>query len=79
MHMLLSSNKTPVRFSKDDVMDDVERAIDDGFNAFECLKRSPKLVAGAGAIEIKSACRVMAYVDELVDLKQFANSAGPLR
>ncbi|CAL8102316.1 unnamed protein product [Calicophoron daubneyi] len=61
-----------VRGSTDNIMDDVERAIDDGVNAFKCLTRSPKLVAGAGATEIELARRLIAYADTLTGLEQYA-------
>lgn len=61
-----------VRGSTENIMDDVERAIDDGVNAFKCLTRSPKLVAGAGAIELELARRLLTYADTLTGLEQYA-------
>ncbi|VDP90405.1 unnamed protein product [Echinostoma caproni] len=61
-----------VRGSTENIMDDVERAIDDGVNTFKCLTRSPKLVAGAGATEIELARRLLAYADTLTGLEQYS-------
>ncbi|CAH8461902.1 unnamed protein product [Dicrocoelium dendriticum] len=61
-----------VRGSTDNIMDDVERAVDDGVNTFKCLTRSPKLVAGAGAVEIELARRLLAFADTLTSLDQYA-------
>lgn len=61
-----------VRGSTDNIMDDVERAIDDGVNTFKCLTRSPKVVAGAGATEIELARRLLSYADTLTGLEQYA-------
>ncbi|THD25062.1 T-complex protein subunit theta [Fasciola hepatica] len=61
-----------VRGSTENIMDDVERAIDDGVNTFKCLTRSPKLVAGAGATEIELARRLLEYADTLTGLEQYA-------
>jgi len=33
------------------MMDDVERAIDNGVNLFRCLLKDPNFVPGAGSIE----------------------------
>lgn len=61
-----------VRGSTDNIMDDVERAIDDGVNSFKCLTRSPKLVAGAGATEVELARRVLSFADTLTGLEQYS-------
>jgi len=41
-----------LRGSTTNLMEDIERAIDDGVNAFKNLAKDPRFVAGAGAIEI---------------------------
>ncbi|KAF8570671.1 hypothetical protein P879_01059 [Paragonimus westermani] len=61
-----------VRGSTENIMDDVERAIDDGVNTFKCLTRSPKLLAGAGATEVELARRLLTYADTLTGLEQYA-------
>lgn len=61
-----------IRGSTENIMDDVERAIDDGVNTFKCLTRSPKLVAGAGATEIELARRLLSYAGTVPGLEQYA-------
>nr|CAH8819302.1 unnamed protein product [Trichobilharzia regenti] len=61
-----------IRGSTENIMDDVERAIDDGINTFKCLTRCPKLVAGAGAVEIELARRLASYADTVPGLEQYA-------
>lgn len=61
-----------VRGSTENIMDDIERAIDDGVNTYKCLTRNPKLVAGAGAIEIELARRLLAFSDTVPALEQYS-------
>ncbi|CAH8648098.1 unnamed protein product [Schistosoma guineensis] len=61
-----------IRGSTENIMDDVERAIDDGVNTFKCLTRSPKLVAGAGATEIELARRLVSYAGTVPGLEHYA-------
>jgi len=61
-----------VRGSTDNVMDDVERAVDDGINTFKGLTKNGKLVAGAGAIEMELARRVASFGETLPGMEQYA-------
>jgi len=61
-----------IRASTDNIMDDVERAIDDGVNTFKALTRDPQLVPGAGATEIELARRIAQYGETLPGLEQYS-------
>lgn len=61
-----------VRGSSDNIMDDVERAIDDGVNVFKMLTRDSRLIAGAGAIELDLDRQVSQFARTLPGLEQYA-------
>lgn len=63
-----------VRGSTDNIMDDVERAIDDGINVFKMLTRDARLVAGAGAIELDLSHQVGQFARALPGLEQYSVS-----
>ena len=44
-----------IRGPTQNIIDDVERALDDAVNAYKALTRDPTLVAGAGALEVCAA------------------------
>ena len=50
-----------IRGSTDNIMDDIERAVDDGVNTFKALTKNNGLVTGAGATEIELAKRITSY------------------
>lgn len=50
-----------VRGSTDNIMDDVERAVDDAINTFKALTKDPRFVPGAGATEIELAKQLANY------------------
>ena len=54
------------------MMDDVERAIDDGVNAYKAMCKDARLVAGAGAPEIEMASRLAAMARTETGLAQYA-------
>ena len=61
-----------IRGSTDNIMDDIERAIDDGVNTFKSLSRDGRLVAGAGAAEIQLARQVASFGETLPGLEQYS-------
>ena len=50
-----------VRGSTDNIMDDIERAVDDAINTYKALTRDPRFVPGAGATEIELAKQLANY------------------
>lgn len=63
-----------VRGSTDNIMDDVERALDDGINVFKMLTRDGRLVAGAGATELELWRQVSQFARTLPGLEQYSVS-----
>jgi len=61
-----------VRGSTENIMDDVERAIDDGVNVFKMLTRDSRLVAGAGAVELDLDRQISQLARTLPGLEQYA-------
>lgn len=61
-----------IRGSTDNIMDDVERALDDGINVFKMLTRDPRLVAGAGATELELDRQVSQFARTLPGLEQYS-------
>ncbi|KAM8835216.1 T-complex protein 1 subunit theta isoform 1-T1 [Synchiropus picturatus] len=61
-----------IRGSTDNLMDDIERAVDDGVNTFKVLVRDNRLVPGAGATEIELARRIASYGETCPGLEQYA-------
>ena len=63
-----------IRGATDNILDDIERAIDDGVNNFKILTKTPtdaKLVAGAGATEMAVATRVQEFAQKIEGLEQY--------
>lgn len=50
-----------IRGSMANIMDDVERAVDDGVNTYKALTRDARFVPGAGATEIELAKQLTSY------------------
>jgi len=61
-----------VRGSTQNVMDDIERAIDDGVNTFKMLTRDPRLMPGAGAWEMELAQKISQHGKTMPGLSQYA-------
>jgi T-complex protein 1 subunit theta len=61
-----------LRGSTTNMLDDVERAIDDGVNAIKTLTRDPRMVPGAGACEINLAKKISEYGKTQPGLDQYA-------
>jgi len=61
-----------IRGLTDNIMDDIERAVDDGVNCFKALTRDPRMVPGAGAVEMEMAQKVAAHGQTMPGLAQYA-------
>jgi T-complex protein 1 subunit theta len=64
-----------LRASTTNLLNDVERAIDDGVNTFQAMTRDGRFVAGAGACDIEVAKQMAAYADTVTGLEQYAVKA----
>ncbi|XP_033635398.1 T-complex protein 1 subunit theta-like [Asterias rubens] len=61
-----------IRGSTDNLMDDIERAVDDGVNTFKALTKDGRFVPGGGATEIELAKRLASYGETIPGLSQYA-------
>jgi T-complex protein 1 subunit theta len=60
------------RGSTQSILDDIERAIDDGVNTFKAMTRDPRFVPGGGAAEIELARRLAQRAEHESGLAQYA-------
>lgn len=61
-----------LRASTSSVLQDLERAIDDGVHTCKTVCRDPRLVPGAGATEMELAIKIKEYGDTCPGLDQYA-------
>jgi T-complex protein 1 subunit theta len=61
-----------LRGATENMMDDVERAVDDGVNTYKALARDGRLVAAGGAAELEVAARLAAFARAETGLDQYA-------
>lgn len=64
-----------IRGATDNILDDIERAVDDGVNNFKILSKNPnnaEFVAGAGAVEMAIATRLTDFGQKIEGLEQYA-------
>lgn len=61
-----------VRSSTENMLNDVERALDDGIHAVKTIFTDPRLLAGAGATELELCKRLKAFADEDTGLDQYS-------
>ncbi|KAL7749547.1 T-complex protein 1 subunit theta [Sorochytrium milnesiophthora] len=61
-----------IRGSTQNLLDDVERAVDDGVNVIKALTKNPRLVAGAGACEVEISKRLQEIAEKTSGLNQYA-------
>lgn len=63
-----------LRGSTNNILEDIERAIDDGVHVFRSLIRNPELVPGAGSFETILSTRLEAESKKLTGLDQYSFS-----
>ena len=61
-----------LRGSTENVMDDIERAVDDGVNAFKALTKDSRTLPAGGATEIELAHRLAVFGRKQTGLDQYA-------
>jgi len=61
-----------LRSSTENVLNDLERAVDDGVNCVKALCKDPRFVAGAGATEIELARQIQSFGEATPGLDQYA-------
>jgi len=64
-----------IRGATDNIMDDIQRAVDDGVNVYKQMTRDPRFLPGAGATEIELALKLAEYGGAQPGLDQYAITA----
>uniref|UniRef100_H2Z8C9 T-complex protein 1 subunit theta n=1 Tax=Ciona savignyi TaxID=51511 RepID=H2Z8C9_CIOSA len=65
-------NTLALRASTENILDDLERAVDDGVNNFKVLTRDQRQVPGAGACEIELAKQIAKFGESCPGLEQYS-------
>lgn len=60
-----------VRASTQNLLDDVDRAVDDAVNVYKGITKDPRFVAGAGAAECELSHRLQAYAESRSGFDQY--------
>lgn len=60
-----------IRGGTQNMLDDIERAIDDGVNVVKSVTRDARLLAGAGGVEIELARRLQSFGEKTPGLSQY--------
>jgi len=61
-----------IRASTPNMMDDIERAVNDGVNTFKGMCRDGRYLAGAGAVEIELSRRIAEVSTQCMGLEQYS-------
>jgi len=66
-----------IRGATENIMDDVQRAVNDGVNVYKAITRDPRLLPGAGAAEIELALRLAKFAESQPGLDEGTDLAMP--
>lgn len=61
-----------LRAATENILDDLERAVDDGVNNFKVYTKDKRLVPGAGACEVELGKRIQMFGEKCPGLEQYA-------
>lgn len=61
-----------LRASTNNILNDLERAVDDGVNVIKAMSKDTRFVAGAGACEIELAKQLTSYASTVTGVEQYA-------
>ena len=64
-----------LRGTTNDMLDNLERVVNCGVNAYRAVCKNPEFVAGAGAIDMYLSEKIKAYGNEITSLDQYAVQA----